>query len=98
MAYKWKPSAAQKAAYKEKMQEKENLPIVRSNGAIRKGCFVRYYNVNQGKIISGVVTNSSYGADKGQHTFTIDGTMIKGRNLYPNILEHKQGKESLTLR
>ena len=44
MAYKWKPSAAQKAAYKEKMQEKENLPIVRSNGAIRKGCFVRYYN------------------------------------------------------
>ena len=25
MAYKWKPNAAQKAAYKEKMQEKESI-------------------------------------------------------------------------
>jgi len=97
MGYKWKPNAAQKAEYKEKMQEKQPLHIVQSSGAIRKGCFVKYYNVNQGEIISGLVTGSSYGADKGQHTFTVDGTMVKGRNLYPNLLEHIQGEESLTI-
>jgi len=43
---------------------------------------------------SGIVLKHSYGLNKGQHTFTIlhkDGTktLVKGRNLYPNIINHK---------
>jgi hypothetical protein len=43
--------------------------------------------------LAGTVVKHSYGADKGQHTFTIlldDGTkkLVKGRNLYPNLVEH----------
>lgn len=97
MGYRWKPSKAQKEEYKRKMQEKESLNTYTTPHAIRKGCFVKYYNVNQGCIISGVVTSESYGKDKGQHTFTIDGVRVKGRNLYPNIIEHKQGEESKAL-
>ena len=42
---------------------------------------------------SGVVVKHSYGEKTGQHTFTIqldDGTkkLVKGRNLYPNLVEH----------
>lgn len=101
MKYKWKPSAAQKAAYKEKIQEKETLGVITTSYAIRKGCWVKFYNMNKGCIIEGNVINSSYGSDKGQHTFTIDWNgekvLVKGRNLYPNILEHIQGKESKLL-
>jgi len=43
--------------------------------------------------LAGVVARHSYGADCGQHTFSIrleDGTLkrVKGRNLYPNLVEH----------
>ena len=39
---------------------------------------------------------------KGQHTFTIlkdDNTkiLVKGRNLYPNLLKHEPGEESLKI-
>lgn len=47
----------------------------------------------------GRVIKHSYGAKTGQHTFTIllsDGTkkMVKGRNLYPNLLEHRLDQNS----
>jgi hypothetical protein len=51
------------------------------------------------KRLSGVVLRHSYGEKTGQHTFTIlldDGTkkLVKGRNLYPNIIEHIVDYES----
>lgn len=94
MGYRWKPSKAEVEAYKEKLKEKESLPIFTTPHAIRKGCYIRYYNITHGKIIEGTVTNESYGSKKGQHTFTIDGIKVKGRNLYPNIIEHVQGLAS----
>lgn len=43
--------------------------------------------------LSGTVERHSYGADTGQHTFSIrldDGSLklVKGRNFYPNLIEH----------
>lgn len=100
MGYRWKPNASQKAEYRKKMLERESLPILtHHHRAIRKGCFVKYYSTNKGCIVEGYVINSSYGVEKGQHTFTIDfggeKILVKGRNLYPNILEHIQGEISL---
>jgi hypothetical protein len=99
MRYKWKPTAAQKAEYKRKCQEKETLLTKGTIYPIRKGCFVEFYSMNSGKVISGEVTNSSYGQKTNQHTFTIttsegDMVIVKGRNLYPNIIKHTQGEES----
>lgn len=98
MGYRWKPNASQRAAYREKMEELNSLPTIRTTAAIREGCYVEYYSVNKGETISGTVIKSSYGADKGQHTFTIDTgcdkILVKGRNLYPNILKHVQGEKS----
>lgn len=96
--YRWKPNAAQKAAYRQKCEERESFPIYNTPYAIREGCYLEYYSMNRGEVISGTVINSSYGVEKGQHTFTIDTgnekILVKGRNLYPNIIEHIQGKES----
>jgi hypothetical protein len=101
MRFKWKPNAAQRAAYKEKCLEKDTLKTYTAPFAIRNGCYVEFYSMTKGKTISGVVINSSYGAEKNQHTFTIDDNgekvLVKGRNLYPNILKHIQGEESKKL-
>lgn len=98
MGYKFRPSAAAKAAYRETMELREALKIVTANGAIRTGCFVEWLNVGRGVVMSGTVLRHSYGADKGQHTFTInvDGglVLVKGRNLYPNLIKHTPGAES----
>ena len=98
---RWKPNASQRAAYREKCLVKESLTVRTTNHAIRIGCVISYYSMNKGEIISGVVINSSYGAEKNQHTFTIDTgngiILVKGRNLYPNIISHVQGEESKKL-
>ena len=49
--------------------------------------------------LSGVVERHSYGADCGQHTFSVrlaDGTLkrVKGRNLYPNLIAHEPAADS----
>jgi hypothetical protein len=99
MGYKWKPNATQRAAYAEKCREKETIGVMTTHTAIREGCWVKYYSMSKGGIVEGYVINSSYGSDKGQHTFTIDWdgekVLVKGRNLYPNIIEHKQGETSI---
>ena len=101
MGYRWKPNASQRAAYRAKCEEKETLPVYTTNYAIREGCYVEYYSLNKGEVISGTVVNSSYGADRGQDTFTIDTetgkVLVKGRNLYPNIIKHIQGEESKSI-
>lgn len=101
MGYKWKPSRAQKEEYKAKMAIKEALPIVQSAGAIRCGCKLEWFNVSPGEVLKGTVTRSTYGED-GQHTFTVtieggESVCVKGRNLYPNLLNHIQGEESLNV-
>lgn len=62
------------------------------------GSFYRGKSTGRPKVVgheefSGVVLRHSYGAETGQHTFTIlldDGRkkLVKGRNLYPNVTEH----------
>jgi hypothetical protein len=51
------------------------------------------------KRFSGVVVRHSYGASTGQHTFTVllnEGgkKLVKGRNLYPNLVEHVPDPDS----
>lgn len=99
MKYKWKPNAFQKREYIEKIKEKESLNTFTTNKAIRNGCFLKFYSISKGRIIEGTVIKESYGEKTGQHTFTIeecDGNkiIVKGRNLYPNMLEHIQGEIS----
>ena len=93
--------------------------------AIRQGCILKirkpYFSGSwrKPKFVGDVqmtveIVKHSYGAKKGQHTFTcyvveaaesdIDGAhgagdtfLIKGRNLYPIVLEHKQSDESKRL-
>lgn len=68
------------------------------------GSFFRGRSTGKPKVVgeqeySGIVHKHSYGADRGQHTFTIllnDGSkkLVKGRNLYPNLIEHIVDPES----
>jgi hypothetical protein len=100
MGYRWKPSAQEKAAYLEKIKEKKSLPIIKSKFALRTACIIEYYSLNKGEIIKGTIFKHSYGAEKNQHTFTIlkdngEKFLVKGRNLYPNLLSHQPGEESL---
>jgi len=95
---KWRPNATQRAEYRQKMQEKEQLGVYTTPYPIRTGCHVTFYCISKGCEVSGYVVNHSYGADRGQHTFTIDWmgdkVLVKGRNLYPNIIQHLRGEES----
>jgi hypothetical protein len=98
---KWRPSKAQQEAYNANLKVRDTLPIIAPNNAIRTNCYIEYYSLNRGEIIRGTVIKHSYGKDKNQHTFTIkkeDGNLlfVKGRNLYPNLLKHIPGQESLT--
>lgn len=100
--YRWKPNASQKAEYAARMKEKESLPTFTTNKAIRNGCIVEFYNVNKGQTIKGEVVKNSYGPKTKQHTFTIldqngEKHLVKGRNLYPNIITHVQGEDSKKL-
>jgi hypothetical protein len=104
MAYRWKPNASQRAEYKERMTQREAVKETeRINGtvhAIRKGCKVRYFSTGGHGIVEGEVVTSSYGRETNQHTFTVQdekGTKfkVKGRNLYPNIIWHVQGQQSI---
>jgi hypothetical protein len=95
MGYRWKPNASQRAAYKEKCEEKESLNVITTPYVIREGCYVEYYSMSKGTIICGYIIKSSYGSEKNQHTFTIntgnEKICVKGRNIYPNIIKHIPG-------
>jgi len=99
MSYRWKPNKAQKAAYAEKMREaEEKFDFIQSNGPIREGCYVKYVDKSTNEIIEGFVLSSHYGDKTGQHTFSVCGKLVKGRNLYDRLLEHRPGEESKLLR
>jgi hypothetical protein len=101
MGYKWKPSAAAKAAYAEKMRAAEiTHSFMNTNRAIRTGCTVTWFDVDSNSLLSGNVERHSYGSERGQHTFSIRLTdsslkLVKGRNLYPRLTAHIPGAESL---
>ena len=104
MRYRVPKSAAR--LYAQMMEEIEaKYVFVPSQGAIRRGCRVEYVRVEgEGyRVINGEVIRSSYGADRGQHTFTIQDEagakyLVKGRNLYPRLLAHTPGEESKKMR
>jgi hypothetical protein len=93
MAYKWKPSAAQRAAYSAAMREAETYTFINSPHPIRTGDSVTFFDVGTSGLVSGVIERHSYGAERGQHTFSVRTTsgalrLIKGRNLYPQLTAH----------
>lgn len=89
-------------AFAAMMREiEEDFNFINPNGAIRTGCIVEYVRVESDSycVVKGTVIKHSYGSERGQHTFTIQGEngqkyMVKGRNLYPRLLLHIQGEES----
>ena len=92
MGYRWKPNAAQRKAYAAKMREQEesNWDFINSKGAIRVGCYVKWVDNATNELWEGHVTKSTYRSDN-QHSFTIDGKVVMGRNLYSKLLVHNQG-------
>ena len=96
MAYRWKPSKAQKSAYAEKMREaEEEYSFIRPNGALRVGCYVQYVDKRTNIIVQGTITKSTYRSD-GQHSLTLDcKKTVMGRNIYDRLLSHSQGEISI---
>ena len=96
MGYRWKPNKAQKQAYAERMREAEEMfDFVPADGAIRTGDYVVFVGKNDNVIYHGYVTKSTYRSD-GQHSFTIGGKVVMGRNIYDRILAHVPHKESIS--
>ena len=97
---RWRPSASARRAYAIRMQEQnDDYDFINSNGAIRKGCKVRWVDKPTSEEFQGEVVRNSYGQKTGQHTFSIQtecGELkrVKGRNLYDRLLQHIQGEES----
>ena len=90
MNYKWKPSAAAKAEFRATMAAAEEHQFININDAIRTGDELTFFSAPCAGLVSGFVVAHSYGAERGQHTFTIqddagDKHLVKGRNLYPRL-------------
>lgn len=97
MGYRWKPSAAQKAAYREKCLAIEEAKSVIANDGYDINCTgdcctgdeIKFFNpAKSGEYLFGTIVSDSYGQAKQQHTFTVEvegeKMLIKGRNLYKN--------------
>ena len=78
---------------------KFKLPIFKGGSFFRGRCTSKPKYVGDQEF-SGVVVSHSYGEKTGQHTFTIlldngEKKLVKGRNLYPNLIEHIVAIDSL---
>lgn len=97
---RWRPSKTQRMEYARRMAEaEERYDFIKSDHPIRTGCFVVWVDKASGEVMAGEVTHHSYGASKGQHTFTIalntgGRKLVKGRNLYDRLIEHEPGDEA----
>jgi len=97
MGRRWQPNKAQRVAYAKSMQEQdEKYDFIRTGFPIRLGCQVEFVRKTTGEVVSGEVITSSYGPKTGQHTFNVDGVLVKGRNLYDRLLYHNPGAQSFT--
>ena len=93
MSYKWKPSAAQRADYAQTMREADKYSFIQSPHPIRTGDTVEFFDISTGGLVLGKIERHSYGKDRGQHTFSVRTDngflrLIKGRNLYPRLINH----------
>lgn len=102
---RWKPNAAQRAEYRQRMLDIESAKSTTDNrlkdypfnctGDCVTGDEITFFSPNKSsERLFGKIISDSYGTDKQQHTFTIeleDGskTLIKGRNLYKNMVFRK---------
>ena len=92
---RWEPTEAQKALYISRSKfAHANFEFIKSNGPIKLGCYVKYYNMTQGKLISGKVNSIVI---KKQKIFTVAGVKVWGRNLHKWLIEHRPGTESQEL-
>jgi hypothetical protein len=95
--YRWKPSASQKREYHEKCVAIEETKSIIANDGYDINCTgdcctgdeIKFFNpAKSGEYIFGKIVAESYGAEKFQHTFTVEvegeKMKIKGRNLYKN--------------
>jgi hypothetical protein len=102
---RWQPTKAEKRAYAERMRSIEaakDEPLkdgytICCTGDCVTGDEIAFFNAGKTeKRLYGTIVNDSYGAEKQQHTFTIElddspeKTLIKGRNLYKNGVYRKQ--------
>jgi len=100
---RWKPNKADAKAYADKLAAAaEKYKYIKDTGPIRKDSAISFYDPTLDKLVTGKVVKHSYGADKGQHTFTIlddagNKIMRKGRNIYPRVTMHKPGKEAMDI-
>ena len=95
MGRRFKLSKTKAREFARRMSEQEaEHNFIDSNGPLREGCYVKFVRKSDGSIISGIIETSSYGAKRGQHTFNINGVLVKGRNLYDRLLEHIPGEIS----
>lgn len=94
MNYHWKPNASQRAAYAAAIRQAESYTFINARNPIRTGDSVEWFDVTSATLLSGVVTRHSYGAERTQHTFSIQLSidsslkLVKGRNLYPRLTQH----------
>jgi hypothetical protein len=95
--YRWKPNATQRREYHEKclaIEEAKSVIVndgydINCTGDCCKGDEIKFFNpAKSGEYLFGTIIAESYGAEKFQHTFTIEieseKMKIKGRNLYKN--------------
>jgi len=94
----YKISKGQKAEYAKRYTKRDEI-CYGTPYAIREGCVLKFYNLGADKIQIGKVIRHSYGEKTGQHTFTLDIgdclIRIKGRNLYPAVIKHERGAQSM---
>lgn len=94
----YKISKAQKSEFSKRYAKRDEI-CYGTPYAIREGCVLKFYNLSANKIQIGTVIRHSYGEKTGQHTFTLDVgdclIRIKGRNLYPAVIKHERGAQSI---
>ena len=94
---RWQPSDEERELFHAKIQfAKSTFKFIKSKGPIKEGCYVKYFNVTQGFLIDGEVTEIEM--VRNQKTFTIEDVRVRGRNLYKWIVEHRPGEKSKAVR
>lgn len=97
--YKYQSSKYKIGVYKESLSIRNQFEFIQTHFPIRTNDEIEYFDFQTNTVIKATVKNHSYESIKGQHTFTLlksDGIirLIKGRNLYLNIVSHTHKGQS----